>query len=92
MDYEGFTPEEVHHSAVDKAVKLARLVSTEGFSDMTAEDVNTLIDAHENPLTDEDLEEMTRSASEEEVEAGSEEDEDIEERGRPNIAQHARDV
>ena len=24
MDYEGFTPEEVHHSAVDKAVKFAR--------------------------------------------------------------------
>ena len=81
LDYEGFTPEEVHHSAVDKAVKLARLVSTEGFLDMTAEDVNALIDAHESPLTDEDLEEMTRSASEEEVEAGSEEDEDIEERG-----------
>ena len=81
IDYEGFTPEEVHHSAVDKAVKLARLVSTEGFKDMTAEDVNALIDAHENPLTDEDLEELTRSASEEEVEVASDEDDEDEERG-----------
>ena len=53
-----------HHSAIDKAVRLARLVGTEGFSDMTADEVNNLIECHSNPLTDEDLEEMTRSASE----------------------------
>ncbi|KAM9365930.1 tigger transposable element-derived protein 1-like [Pholidichthys leucotaenia] len=70
-DYEGFMPDEVHHSAVDKAVRLARLVATEGFSDMTTEDVNTLIECHSEPLTDEDLIEMTRSESEEEEEAAA---------------------
>ena len=67
-DSEGFTPDEVLHSAVDKAVRLARLVATEGFSDMTTEDVNTLIECHSEPLTDEDLVERTRSVSEEEEE------------------------
>ncbi|KAM9332718.1 tigger transposable element-derived protein 1-like [Pholidichthys leucotaenia] len=82
-DYEGFTPDEVHHSAVDKAVRLARLVATEGFSDMTTEDVNTLIECHSEPLTDEDLIEMTRSASEEEEEAAAADgdDDEAEERG-----------
>ncbi|XP_064103355.1 tigger transposable element-derived protein 1-like [Macrobrachium nipponense] len=70
-DYEGFTPDEVHHSAVDKAVRLAQLVANEGFSDMTAEDLNSLIDCHSEPLTNEDLVEMTRSASEEEEEAAT---------------------
>ncbi|XP_064089935.1 tigger transposable element-derived protein 1-like [Macrobrachium nipponense] len=80
-DYEGFTPDEVHHSTVDKAVKLARerLVSNEGFSNMTAEDVNSLIECHLEPLTDEDLVEMTRSASEEEEEA--DDDDEPEQRG-----------
>ncbi|KAM9385675.1 tigger transposable element-derived protein 1-like [Pholidichthys leucotaenia] len=78
-DYKGFTPDEVHHSAVHKAVRLARLVATEGFSDMTTEDVNTLIECHSEPLTDEDLVEMTRSASEEEEEAAD--DDEAEERG-----------
>ena len=55
-DYEGFIPDEVHHSAVDRAVRLARLVATEGFSDMIKKEVNTLIDCHSNPRTDEDLE------------------------------------
>ncbi|KAM9364931.1 tigger transposable element-derived protein 1-like [Pholidichthys leucotaenia] len=82
-DYEGFTPDEVHHSAIDKAVRLARLVATEGFSDMTTEDVNTLIECHSEPLTDEDLIEMTRSASEEEEEAAAAagDDDEAEERG-----------
>lgn len=70
-----------HHSAVDKAVRLARLVGTEGFSDMTADEVNNLIECHSNPLTDEDLEEMTRSASEEEEESASDEGDQAEERG-----------
>ena len=77
-DNEGFTPDEVYHSADDRAVRLARLVSTEGFSDMMTEEVNTFIDCHSNPLNDEDLNEMTRSASEEEEEPASDE---VEERG-----------
>lgn len=42
-DYEGFTPDEIHHAAVDKAVTLARLVGTESFNDMTSDEVNELI-------------------------------------------------
>ena len=59
---------EVLHSAVDKDVGLARLVATEGFSDMTTEEVNTLIKCHSNPLSYEELVEITRSVSEEEEE------------------------
>ena len=77
-DYEGFTPDEVHHSAYDRAVRLARLVATEGFSDMTTEEVNTLIDCHSNPLTDENLQEMTRSASEEEKEPANDKGDEVE--------------
>ncbi|XP_067132450.1 tigger transposable element-derived protein 1-like [Centruroides vittatus] len=81
-DYEGFTPYEVHHSAVDKAVRLARLVANEGFSNMTKEEVNTLIECHSNLLTDEELIEMTRSASEEEEEVSDDgDDNEAEERG-----------
>ncbi|XP_064116376.1 tigger transposable element-derived protein 1-like [Macrobrachium nipponense] len=75
-DYEGFMADEVHHSAVDKAVSLARLVANEGFSDMTAEDINSLIECHSEPLVNEDLVEMTRSASEEEEEAADDGDGD----------------
>ncbi|XP_064090765.1 tigger transposable element-derived protein 1-like [Macrobrachium nipponense] len=81
-DYDGFTPDEVHHSAVNKAVRLAWLVANEGISDMTAEDVNSLIECHSEPLTDEDLVEMTRSASEEEEEAADDGyDDELEQRG-----------
>uniref|UniRef100_A0AAQ6AN34 HTH CENPB-type domain-containing protein n=1 Tax=Amphiprion ocellaris TaxID=80972 RepID=A0AAQ6AN34_AMPOC len=38
-DYKGSSPDEVHHSAVDKAMKLAKLLGGDGFSDMTADDV-----------------------------------------------------
>uniref|UniRef100_UPI00358E5639 tigger transposable element-derived protein 1-like n=1 Tax=Myxine glutinosa TaxID=7769 RepID=UPI00358E5639 len=77
-DYNGFSPEEVYHSAVDKAVKLAKLLGGDGFNNMTHEDVNELIDAHSQPLTDEDLTEMTKSASEEEEEdPGSQEEEEV---------------
>ena len=62
----GFTADEVQHDAIDEAVKLAKLLGGDGFSDMTTEDVNNLIDAHSKPLTDDDLTEMTKSASEEE--------------------------
>ncbi|XP_064100910.1 tigger transposable element-derived protein 1-like [Macrobrachium nipponense] len=73
-----FTPDEVHHSAVEKAVRLARIIRDEGFINMTEEDINSLIDAHSDPLTDEDLE-MTKSASE--VESKEEQGEEIGERG-----------
>ncbi|XP_060638038.2 chromobox protein homolog 3 isoform X1 [Anolis sagrei] len=69
-DYKGFSPNEIHHSAVDKAVRLAKILGGEGFSDMTAKDVNDLLDMHSQPLTHEDLEELTKSASEEEEEEG----------------------
>ena len=74
-DYEGFTLDEVHHAAVDKAVKLAQMLSNETFKDMTTEDVTSLIDCHSSEtLTDEDLLEMTKSASEEEEEAADDDE------------------
>lgn len=78
-DYPGFTPEEIHHSAVEKAVRLAHIIRNEGFVDMTEEDISALIDCHSDPLTDEDLLEMTKSASEEENE--EEDEEETEKRG-----------
>ena len=60
-----------NHAAVDKAVRLAQLLEGDGF---THEEVNELIDAHSQPLTDEDLTELTKSASEEEEEEGEEEE------------------
>uniref|UniRef100_A0A3Q3KF68 DDE-1 domain-containing protein n=1 Tax=Monopterus albus TaxID=43700 RepID=A0A3Q3KF68_MONAL len=65
-DYEGFSPEEIHKNAVEKAVRLAKLLGGEGFNDMTSDDVNDLIETHSDPLTDEDLTELTKSASEDE--------------------------
>uniref|UniRef100_UPI00358E0465 tigger transposable element-derived protein 1-like n=1 Tax=Myxine glutinosa TaxID=7769 RepID=UPI00358E0465 len=66
---------------LDKAVKLAKRLGGDGFNNMTHEDVNDLIDAHSQPLTDEDLTEMTKSASEEEEEEqeepGSQEEEEV---------------
>ncbi|XP_068242330.1 tigger transposable element-derived protein 1-like [Palaemon carinicauda] len=75
-DKEGFTlkkycrfaPDEIHHSAVEKAVALARTIKDEGFVDMMEEDMNRFIEAHSDPLTEEDLLEMTILASEEESE------------------------
>ncbi|XP_072255075.1 tigger transposable element-derived protein 1-like [Pyxicephalus adspersus] len=78
-DYPGFTPEEVHHSAVEKAVRLAHIIRNEGFVDMMEEDIGALIDCHSDPLTDEDLLEMTKSASEEENK--EEDEEETEKRG-----------
>ncbi|XP_068242345.1 tigger transposable element-derived protein 1-like [Palaemon carinicauda] len=63
-----FTPDEIHHSAVEKAVALAHTIKDEGFVDMTKEDMNRFIEAHSDPLTDEDLLEMTKLASGEESE------------------------
>ena len=81
MTTRAITPDEVHHSAIDKAVRLVRLVASEDFSDMKMEKVNTLIDCHSNHLADEDLKEMTRSASEEEVKPASDNGDEVEERG-----------
>ncbi|KHJ41998.1 hypothetical protein D918_07888 [Trichuris suis] len=64
----GFSPYEIQYVPVDKAVTLAKLLGVEGFDDTTEEEVNTLIDAHSEPLTVADLEELTKSASEEDVE------------------------
>lgn len=54
-DYKGFSSDQIHHSIVDKAMKLAKLPG-DGFTDMTTEDttedVNNLIEAHTDPLMD----------------------------------------
>lgn len=65
-----YNVEEIQHSAVDKAVKLANILGGEGFNEMTQDDVNELINAHSDPLTDEDLAKLRKSASEEEEEQG----------------------
>ncbi|XP_070593160.1 tigger transposable element-derived protein 1-like [Erythrolamprus reginae] len=77
--HRGFAPEEIQDAAVQNSVKLAQALGGEGFVDMTPEEVNGLLDEHGLPLTDKDLEELTRSASEEEVEGAeeSEEEEDV---------------
>ena len=65
-DDTGFTPSDVQDSAVGKTVRLARIIRYEGFVDMTKEDINGLIDCHSEPLTNEELFEMTKSVSNEE--------------------------
>lgn len=67
-DHEAFSPDEIHHEAVDKAVKLAKILGGEGFDDVTADELNDLIDAHSAPLTDDDLMDLTKSPSAEEEE------------------------
>uniref|UniRef100_A0A8C6UUK7 DDE-1 domain-containing protein n=1 Tax=Neogobius melanostomus TaxID=47308 RepID=A0A8C6UUK7_9GOBI len=56
----GCSLDEVQHSAVATAVNLAKHLGGDGFNDMTPDDINALIDAHSQPLTDEDLAEMTQ--------------------------------
>nr|XP_061782207.1 tigger transposable element-derived protein 1-like [Nerophis lumbriciformis] len=75
----GLSPDEVHRCAVDKVVKLAKVLRGEGFNDMTSVDVNELIDAHSQPLSDEDLKELMTSAREEEEQEqlGVEEDAEV---------------
>ncbi|XP_015921938.1 tigger transposable element-derived protein 1-like [Parasteatoda tepidariorum] len=75
-DYPGFTLEEIHHLAVEKAARLAHIIRNEGFVDMTKEDISALIDCHSDQLTDEDLLEMTKFESEEENEEEDEEETD----------------
>ena len=75
----GFTPDDVQHLVVEKAVRLAYIIRDEGFIDMTKEDINSLIHCHSEPLTDEELLEMIKSVSNEENE--EEQDKEIEKRG-----------
>ena len=67
-DDTGFTPDDVQHSALEKTIRLARIIRDEGFVDMTEEDINGLIHYHSEPLTDEELLEMMKSVSNEENE------------------------
>ncbi|XP_066963221.1 uncharacterized protein [Macrobrachium rosenbergii] len=67
----GFSPEEIQHSAIDKAVQLAGTLGEEGFDGITEDEVGTFTDAHSEPLMDKDLEELMKSAREEEDAAGS---------------------
>ena len=76
----GFTSDEAHHSAVENDARLACIIRDEGFFDRTEEDVNGHNDCHLEPLTDEDLLEMTKSAGEEKNEE-EQDHEEIEMRG-----------
>uniref|UniRef100_A0A8C7WWU1 DDE-1 domain-containing protein n=1 Tax=Oryzias sinensis TaxID=183150 RepID=A0A8C7WWU1_9TELE len=81
-DYKGFSPNEVQCDAVNKSVKLAQLIGGDGFDDVTHEEINELVDAHSQPPTDQDLAELTQSASENGIE--DQEDpsqEDVEDEG-----------
>lgn len=67
---QGFSLKEIQHEAVDKAMRLAKILGGKGFDDITQDEVNNLINAHSEPLVCKDLLELTKSASEEEEEAG----------------------
>ncbi|XP_068242340.1 tigger transposable element-derived protein 1-like [Palaemon carinicauda] len=84
MKQQTLNANEVLHSAVDKDVRPARLVANKGFSNMTTDDINSLIECHSELPSDENLVEMIRTASEEEEEAADVGDDDeAEERGLP---------
>lgn len=76
-DDEGLTPGEIQYSAVHEAVQLAAMLRGEGFADMTTNDVSELLDYHSQLLTNEDLEEFTKSASKEEDEEQEDMEEDV---------------
>ncbi|CAI9715870.1 Hypothetical predicted protein [Octopus vulgaris] len=78
QSYKGFSPEDFQHETVNNAVKLAKVLGGEGFDDITQDEVNNLIDGHSETLTDEDLLELTKSASEEEEKAPDPEKEEDE--------------
>lgn len=65
-DYKGFFPDEIHGFVGDKTVKLAKVLGGDGFTYMTTTNVNNLIEAHSDPLMDEDLTEMRKLVSEDE--------------------------
>lgn len=77
-DYKGFSPEKIQHEAVDKVVKLAKVLGSKSFDSITQDKVNNLINAHAEPLTNKDLLELTKSNSKEEVEATDPEQEEEE--------------
>ncbi|XP_064081975.1 tigger transposable element-derived protein 1-like [Macrobrachium nipponense] len=52
MDHDSFSPQEIQHSAINKAVQLVRILGGEGFDDIIEDEVSTPIDAHTDPLTD----------------------------------------
>lgn len=79
-DHKGFSPDEIQYNTVNKSVKLAKLIGGEGFDDITYEDFNDLINAHSQPLTDEDLAELTKPTSEEKTEGQEEKTEGQEEK------------
>lgn len=57
-NYKGFSLIKIHHSAVDKEVKLTKLLGGDGLTDMATEDVNNPIVAHSDALMDKDLTEI----------------------------------
>ena len=78
-DYEGFFSEEIQLSVINNAVIFSQHLGEDGFDDITTDEVGSLIDAaNSDPLTDKDLEEMTKSASKDkEVDENKPEDEGI---------------
>ena len=75
-DYEGFSPEEIHHSAIIDAVIVVQRLGGDGFDDITTDEAGSLIDAQSDSPTDQDLKEITKSACEdEEVDENKPEDE-----------------
>lgn len=75
----GGSLDEVHHSAVETAVNLAKQIGGDGFNDMSPDDINALIDGDAQPLTDAELAEMTKPQSDDEREEGEEDTRDEEE-------------
>uniref|UniRef100_A0A3B5PS70 DDE-1 domain-containing protein n=1 Tax=Xiphophorus maculatus TaxID=8083 RepID=A0A3B5PS70_XIPMA len=59
----GGSLDEVHQSAVETAVNLAKQIGGDGFNDMSPDDINALIDGDAQPLTDAELAEMTKPQS-----------------------------
>ena len=57
----GGSLDEVHHSAVETAVNLAKQIGGNGFNDMIPDDINALFDGDAQPLTNAELEEMMSS-------------------------------
>ncbi|CAI9724016.1 Hypothetical predicted protein [Octopus vulgaris] len=60
-NYKRVSPDKIHH------VVVAKLLG-DGFTYMTTEGVNNMIEAHQDPFMDEDLTKMTKSASEKDEE------------------------
>lgn len=75
-NYKGFSP---GVSTVDTALKLAKLLGGDGFTSMNTKDINDQTKAHSDPLEDEELTDMMKSASvEEKKDPGEEADPSLE--------------